>query len=98
MLSELLSYANIINGLKEAEKRELRKKFEGISFEELKKGAEGKDVYLFDHLKPDVMDKGHYVLLGYEFDKSKKEKWVFCVELCLEYINHLKKVLKPYIS
>ena len=98
LLSELLSYANIINGLKEHERRELKKKFEGISFEGLKKDIEGESVYLFDQLKPDVMDKGHYVLLGYEFDKTKKERWVFCVELCAEYIDHLKKLLKPYLN
>ena len=91
LLSELLNYANIINGLKEDEKRKLKEKFEGRSFE-------GESSYLIDQLKPDVMDKGHYVLLGYEFDKGKKMKWVFCVELCAEYIDHLKKLLKPYLT
>ncbi|MHA1833568.1 MAG: hypothetical protein ACTSV7_06215 [Candidatus Baldrarchaeia archaeon] len=86
LLSELLNYANIINGLKEDEKRKLKEKFEG------------ENSYLIDQLKPDVMDKGYYVLLGYEFDKGKKANWVFCVELCAEYIDHLKKLLKPYLN
>jgi len=81
LLSELLSYANIINGLKEAGKKELKEKLEGKDFEYLLNQAE----------------EGHYVLLGYEFNKAKEKNWVFCNELCPEYIEYLKKLLNPYL-
>jgi len=105
LLSELLSYANIVNGLKETEKRELRKDLQ-IALEEENElrlyYAPIKDliqltdkVLLFEapefasFLSPHIVD--------YEREKIEKE-FFFCVELCPEYIDYLKNVLKPYLK
>ena len=62
LLSEILAYANLINGLKLTEKRKLRDKLEG---------------------RKTVYDGNEYTLLCH---------------LCPEYIDYLKKKLKPYIT
>ena len=38
-------------------------------------------------------------LYGEDYDKKiKGEDWLFCIELCPEYIDYLKTVLKPYVK
>lgn len=37
-------------------------------------------------------------IMGYDtVGKAKKKEYYFCAELCPEYIDYLKKVLKPYL-
>ena len=91
LLSELLSYANRVNGLKENEKRWLK----GILGAEvvLPREAgfrEAIDVYgITSGIGEDKKTVVYY-------DVTSEEH--FCVELCPEYIDYLKNVLKPYIS
>lgn len=117
LLSELLSYANIINGLKESEKRKLRGKLE-VMYELDEEGrkikqymAEGnreqalkvyKDIISnlsnYNRDFEDITSKLNKIMLhGIEFGRRRKEEYVFCVELCPEYIDYLKTVLKPYL-
>ena len=92
LLSELLSYANIVNGLKESEKRELRM---GLEI------AVDTDDYVNLYWYPlrDVLSlRDKAVLLEYDGRKTEMKNLICCVELCPEYIDHLKRILKPYIS
>lgn len=93
LLMELLNYANIINGLNETKKRELRKKLEIVI--DLQK----KEVYpeYYENFREELLDK--IFLFGYdEISNEKKPKWVFCAELCPEYIDYLRKILKPHLN
>ena len=107
LLSELLSYANMINGLKETEKRELRRDLEIAVVE--RNGilrlywAPIKDllqltgkVLIFE--APDfALFLSRPILETYKKEKIEKDS-LFCIELCPEYIDYLRKMLKPYIS
>ena len=109
LLSELLSYANLVNGLKEWKKRELRINLE-ITTDE---GNGSLNLYWEPikhllHLPNKVMmfeakDRALFISTAetHRFESYKKEKIekdsLFCVELCPEYIDYLKKVLKPYL-
>ena len=93
LLSELLSYANIVNGLKATEKRKLKNKLEAKIETTLPYGREAYNVH------PDVVDGiGEYRKVAI-LDESltKQQKPFICVELCPEYIDYLKNVLKPYL-
>lgn len=77
MLGELLRYANIVDGLKESEKRRLRDVLEGKS-----------SGYVYD-MSFEVLPEGKQLVANSEH---------LVVELCPEYIDYLKKVLKPYLK
>ena len=89
LLSELLGYANIIDGLSGDVKTELRKKLE-ILFEEKGAahtywefaGAIGKEI----PKRPCIIDVGKF-----------PDDWRFWAPVCPEYIDYLKRVLKPYL-
>ena len=88
LLGEILRYANIIDGLRETEKKELKYKLQGVK----KVGKNGVIKYII------VQDlKDHARELIFE-GKGKRMEPCFCPELCPEYIDYLKKVLKPYIG
>ena len=92
LLGELLSYANRINGLSETEKREVLKKM--LIFVDKEKGIE--ECGSFEaYAKLHVENKTF--LMGLESRKGK-ERASFCAELCPEYIDYLKKILKPYLN
>jgi len=77
MLGELLRYANIVDGLKESEKRELRDVLEGLSSDSI-----------YD-ISFEVLPEGKQLVASSEH---------LVVELCTEYIDYLKRVLKPYLK
>jgi hypothetical protein len=98
LITELISYANRINGLKEFEKGELRAKLEGV-----RKGGYDLETEEYDAdlvvadaseiLKEMGEDKLRYIYI--ESDESELDL-CFCVELCQEYINYLKKTVEKY--
>jgi len=108
LLSELLTYANIINGLKEMEKRELRRDLEIVvdegngklrlywaPIENLLQQLPNKGL-LFE-APPFAIFFSHYNVEAYDKKKIDKDS-LFCTELCPEYIDYLKTLLKPYFK
>ncbi len=105
-VSEILSYANIINGFKEKEKRELRSDLEvavdmgkqgSLFWEPLKTllNMLPNKVVLFE-AKDRVIFLSSSIIKRY---KKKFEKDFFlCIELCPEYIIYLRKILEPYLK
>lgn len=94
LISEMLSYANIINGFKKNTKDELRSKLEMAIMDDFRE----EDPYNnYQSLKNMLKDKVY--LFGFEKNyKNDKYNLVFCTELCPEYINYLKCILKPYMA
>lgn len=86
LLSELLRYANLIDGLSEVEKRTLRPLLEVRRYVKKDKVLYEMDVELLKFKIPSFLSS-----------KTRGKPYV-CFELCLGYVDYLKKVLKPYIS
>jgi len=99
LLMQLLSYANIINGLKPSEKRKFWIELEGK-----------KDVFdtcpHAESVLPQMADP-HGIRKEIGEDKKviayidlgeKDHPLCTCVELCPEYINYLRKRLNPYLE
>ena len=84
-LTEVLTYANLINGLKENEKRNLRYRLEGRLIE---KG---------DYM---IVDKIHRELATSMCDGIIVvfPEGGICCKVCPEYIDYLRKLLKPYLK
>jgi len=108
LLSELLSYANIINGFKEGRKRKLRKDLEVAVKGEVKgeNRLYWKPIQSMLSEMPNkllIFEKPDYVMfIRSDFVNGikkviEKKDFTFCVELCTAYINYLKKVLNPYL-
>jgi len=108
LLNELLSYANIVNGFKEVKKKELRRDLE-IAVDE---GKEHVNLYwspienlleshnrlmLFEVPSRGLMIKYPERVKAYVKKKEGKDSF-FCAELCPEYIEYLKKILRPYLT
>lgn len=112
LMAELLCYANMINGLKPHQRNELRPKLDimcnvleyakllrlgkiGIGDESLKKNT----VIAFANLellKKATNNEAYLVGCDYNYGKRKCEN-VFCSVLSPEYIDYLKRLLKPYL-
>ena len=91
LLSELLSYANMVNGLKATEKRKLKNKLEAKIETTLPYGREAYNIH------PDIVNgigKDKKVAICDESLTKQQDYLFICVELCPEYIDYLKKVLK----
>ena len=106
LLSELLSYANIINGLKETEKRALRRdleiavkgnKYLHLYWDPIKDLLKLPNKVLLFEGPNKVLFLGHTIIKQYEKEIVEKD-FLFCIELCPEYIDYLKKTLKPYLK
>jgi hypothetical protein len=97
LLMELLSYANVINGLKEAEKRKLKIELQGRK--SIYEGGVTDEAVLdfvvdADQIKKRIgLDKKTVV-----YENETYGTLHFCVELCSEYIDYLKEILKPYLK
>lgn len=91
-LAEVLRYANIIDGLSEEEKRDLRFDLElvvGINDRTF-----AIDEKRIEDLDFRFADKKKLVL----FDENIAGKMALCVELCQGYIDYLKLVLKQHLE
>jgi len=101
LLMELLSYANIINGLKETEKRKLKIELQGRTplAEMVRKGFAPEDELIRGACPDDIKSKIGKDKKTVVYFEPEVEPIVlhFCVELCPEYIDYLKTVLKPYL-
>lgn len=97
LLMQMLCYANIINGLKPAEKREIwielegKKPFRnrGFSKYELATIAVPDEIKRAIGLNKKVMTYG---------DPEDGDVMRTCVELCSEYIDYLRRLLKPHFK
>jgi hypothetical protein len=85
MLSELLMYANIIGGLSETARKQLRKKLE-VAYNV--RGALHIDQESLIQLDK-IPDKTHIIAVG----EKESEFWAY---MCPEYLEHVKSILKPY--
>ncbi len=94
LLTELLSYANIINGLKEFEKRHLRTNLDPVITDDDELGITA-DVTSIEN----EIGKDKKTVVYLEKPEYPTEQPLHCcAELCPEYIYYLKKVLKPYLK
>jgi len=94
LFSELLSYANIINGFKETEKRKFRNKLE------LFLDAGNGTGFIVNKATPkEILDElfEGIVLLSIDTNKTGKPVFFACFELRQKYIDYLRKVLKPHL-
>ena len=94
LLSDVLSYANIVNGLKESEKKSLRTKLGGV---EKVRREHDKEIHEFEL---DKNAENKIAIFYIECRRPKHETHIVhcCAELCPEYIDYLKKILKPYLK
>jgi len=94
LLMQMLCYANIINGLKPSEKRNLWKELEG------KKHFRWQNWEANLYAVPDeiIRQIGSDKKIMTYSDFIDKDVIRTCAELCPEYIDYLRKVLKPYLK
>lgn len=87
LLGDILGYANIIDGLDEREKRNLREKLE-IQVKE-------RDPYPFDRAEIDDLVRDappSTTMLALEGVSD----WFFCSRLSSEHVDYLRKILLPF--
>lgn len=95
LLWDLINYANFVNGLKEQAKRKLRKEL--IIVTPWTEDEVDSVVDRLEHFQTALGKKIHAV--GFNKDKETgKSVWNWYVELCPEYIDYLKDILKPYMK
>jgi len=88
-LTEVLTYANLINGQKPNRRRNLRAKLEG-------KASKVKDKEGYEYTDYEV----HSELLHFMSEKRMAvftESKGISFEVCLEYLEYLRKILKPFL-
>lgn len=88
-LTELLTYANLINGLKPNLRRKLRLKLEGKTFREKREGHE----YTYFEIDSELL---HSMPEGTMASFAGQNGISF--EVRLEYVEYLRKMLKPYLE
>jgi len=94
LLAEMLRYANVIDGLDESAKRELRKGLEIMFVEDKQHAAfDNEALKALTNVLPSRKKIHLTVSLhgkkGFEGSES-------CVELCAEYVDYLKAILEPH--
>jgi hypothetical protein len=98
LVTELHSYANRINGLKEFEKGELRAKLEGVRKGGYDSETEEYDADLVIADASEILKEigeGKFRFIYIERDEPELDLCL-CVELCQEYIDYLKKTIEKY--
>jgi hypothetical protein len=90
-LTEILTYANLINGIKPPQRRKLRWKLQGKTIKEKRKGRELVTFEIHVELLRFLPEgKGNMVsFIGQDG---------ISFEVCLEYIEYLRMLIKPYLS
>jgi hypothetical protein len=102
LLGDILRYANMIDGLNESTKTQLRYDLEVMVNVGLNIGTNSVikvDEDRLDDLFERFPNKGKCIFLSHEKDKDEDGRYVThcCIELCPEYIDYLKEILKPYL-
>jgi hypothetical protein len=95
LLSELLHWANIINGFKLPIKLSLRRFLEIMLPYEIGTNEDENFLEGFVILEEEISCKK--MLFGVETHEKKILSFVFCFELCNEYFDYLKRIIKPYM-
>jgi len=96
LLGDLLHYANIIGGLSEGIRRDLRYDLEiTVVDKDLDKNEWAMDEKRIADL--DRRFRNPSVFFGYDLDKEGSKNAFFCLELSPEYIDYLREILKPYM-
>jgi hypothetical protein len=93
LLMQLLTYANIINGLKPSEKRKLWKEIEGkkrFNFEDL-------EARLYAAPREIIKQIGSDKKIMTYADPKVEDNLCTCAELCPKYIDYLRKTLRTYL-
>jgi len=94
-LLEVLKYAFLVNGgLSESEKRTLRTKLEARE-DSIVSGRRACTVP--KNIENEIGKDKRVVIIDESLTKPQEEPAI-CVELCPEYIDYLKNVLKPYLK
>jgi len=93
LLTELLSYANIINGLKESEKRHLRTDLDPV----IRNDAELEIIADFSSIEKEIGEDKKTVVYFEKPEYPTEQPLHCCAELCPEYIDYLKGILKPHL-
>jgi hypothetical protein len=88
LLTEVLTYANLINGLKPHIRKRLRFKLQGLINEKMCTDK-NRDHFLIDYeLLSNMGKKAIVSFSGQDY---------LSFEVCQEYIEYLRKLIKPYI-
>lgn len=93
LLSDLLHYANVISGLPEAIRRDLRYDLEIFV-------TSGNDLFNCDEKTIENLDqrfRSPSILVGREKNKEGIMETILCTELSSEYLDYLRDTIKPYI-
>jgi hypothetical protein len=100
LLMEILSYANIVNGLKTKEKMELKPLLE------VRRKAIGR-CPVCKQLLPHICTHETGILrelverdkkwVAYANKPEEDQEFSFCASLCPEYIGYIRELLKPYV-
>lgn len=88
LLTEVLTYANLINGLKPHIRKKLKFKLQGMLNEKMCT-ERNRDHFLIDY---DMLSK-----MGDKAIVSFSGQDYLSFEVCQEYIEYLRKLIKPYI-
>jgi hypothetical protein len=92
LLTELLCYANKVNGFKEHVKRDLKEQL--VVFYPLDRPDVDRYLERKGRFQEALKDKIHSS--GWLETNSEDNELTMCVELCQEYIDYLREILKPY--
>ena len=88
LLTELLTYANLLNGLKPAIRRGIRPKLEGKALTEEREGQK----YIYFLLDAELLKK---MPEGTMVSFAGQEGISF--EVCLQYIEYVRKLAEPFL-
>lgn len=89
LLTELLTYANLLNGLKPAVRKRIRPKLEGKALSEERKGRK----YLYFLLDAELLKK---MPEGSMVSFAQQEGISF--EVCYQYVEYIRKLTEPFLK
>ncbi len=89
-MTEVLTYANLINGQKPHNKRKLRPKLEGRTIDMRDEDGHG---YVGLEVHSELLYSAAEVRMVSFADRDR-----LCFEVCLGYLEYLRKLLKLYLS
>jgi hypothetical protein len=88
-LTELLTYANLVNGFKPANRKDFRSKLQGKTLTQERDGKKYIDSFLLDPELTKILREDKIVTFA--------GQWGISFEVCLPYVEYVRKLLKPYI-
>ena len=88
LLTELLTYANLLNGLKPTVRREIRSKLEGKSIIKEIEGQKYMHFLLDTELLKKMQEESMVSFAGQEG---------ISFEVCLQYVEYIRKLIEPFL-